>query len=97
MPITHVRTVTACMPWCRNGVFSRIAFLLSHCSSNVRSQEILQLLEPEASILGELWVTTTRFWAEGVAGRSWTGREIIIIIAYHVQDVCSRVVTFEEK
>ena len=44
-----------------------------------------------------------RFWAGGRVGlqrlgvgRSWTGCEICII-SYHVQEFCSKVVTFEEK
>src|SRR6218665_3756959 len=50
-----------------------------------------------------LRVATPDF-GQGVAGRvaegsleSWTGRQIIFIISSHVQEVCSKVVTLEEK
>src|SRR6218665_1200628 len=51
---------------------------------------------------GGLGVATPRFWAggcrgsQGVAGGSWTGREILTL-CYHVQEVCSKVETFEKK
>ena len=55
---------------------------------------------------GVEWVATLpRVWAEGVvrvAGGPRGSQGIVdgslnIIISYHVQEVCSKVVTFEEK
>src|SRR6218665_2423791 len=51
---------------------------------------------------GGLGVATPRFWAGGAVGglgdsRLGRGGSLNIIISYHVQDVCSKVVTFEEK
>jgi len=53
----------------------------------------ITFLNSGASILG-VGVATPRFWA-GVVGVVDGSRNIII--SYHVQEVCSKVVNFEEK
>ena len=52
-----------------------------------------------ASILGVGGRDPKRFWAGGRGGRwgSWEGREILLYRIMYVQELCSEVVTSEEK